>query len=159
MVTPANAIRGRLGLILSLPPIWFRVGAFGDDRGGQTSAAAGPCPNLAESSFEEPTTIKVDTSYDASKREQVVTEAPSVVSTVTKDLTGSELARPLRSADARRRGVYSSGYSPELAGRGISPVEGCNFLPRPHDLGKRAQFVRDVLDRPVDEDKIGPTVA
>ena len=159
MVTPADAIRGRLGLILSLPPIWFRVGAFGDDRDGRTSAAAGQSPNLSELSFEELTAIKVDISYGTSNREQVVTEAPSVVSTVTKDLTGSELARPLRSADARRRGVYSSGYSPELAGRGISPAEGCNFLPRPHDIGRLAQFVRDVLDRTVGEDRIGLTVA
>ena len=159
MVTPANAIRSRLGLILSLPPIWFRVGGFGDDRGGQTSAAAGLPPNLAELSFIELTIIKVGTSYGASEREQVVTEAPSVVSIVTKDLMGSELARRLRSANARLRVVYSSGSSPELAGRGISPVEGCNFLPRPHDTGKLAQFVRDVFDRPVGEDRIGPTVA
>ena len=159
MVTPADAIRGRLGLILSLLPIWLGAGAFSDDRGGQTSVATGPSPNLSELSFEELTAIKVDISYGTSNREQVVTEAPSVVSTVTKDLMGSELARCRRSANARPRVVYSSGYSPELAGRGISPVEGRNFLPRPHDIGKLAQFVRDVLDQPVGEDKIGPTVA
>jgi len=159
MVTPANALRGRLGLILSLLPIWLGAGAFSDDRGGQTSVATGPSPNLADLSFEELTTIKVGTSYGASKPEQVVTEAPSVVSIVTKDLMGSELARRLRSANARLRVVCSSGYSPELAGRGISPAEGCNFLPRPHDIGRLAQFVRDVLDRTVGEDRIGLTVA
>ena len=43
--------------------------------------------------------------------------------------------------------VFTSGYSPGMAGKDISLLEGRNFLPKPYSIGKLAQFIREVLDR------------
>ena len=45
--------------------------------------------------------------------------------------------------------IYTSGYSPGMAGKDVSLLEGRNFLPKPYSIGKLAQFVRECLDTPV----------
>lgn len=102
MVTQANATQGRLRLILSRLPICFGAGAFGDDRGRQRSAAARVSSNFAELNHQALTPINVRMVCGASKREQVVTEAPSVVSSVTKPHDVGKLARFARDGQGRR---------------------------------------------------------
>ncbi len=64
---------------------------------------------------------------------------------------GSELAERLREENPRLRVIFTSGYSPGMAGKDLSLLESRNFLPKPYSIGKLAQFVREVLDQPVDQ--------
>jgi two-component system, cell cycle sensor histidine kinase and response regulator CckA len=64
-------------------------------------------------------------------------------------IMGSELAERLSSQYPRLKVIYTSGYSPGMAGRDASLLEGRNFLPKPYSIGKLAQFVRDCLDTPM----------
>ena len=59
---------------------------------------------------------------------------------------GSELAERLSNLSPRLKVIYTSGYSPGMAGKDISLLEGRNFLPKPYSIGKLAQFVRECLD-------------
>jgi two-component system, cell cycle sensor histidine kinase and response regulator CckA len=61
-------------------------------------------------------------------------------------LMGGELANRLRSANPRLKVIFTSGYSPGMAGKDISLLEDGNFLPKPYSIGKLAQFVRECLD-------------
>jgi two-component system cell cycle sensor histidine kinase/response regulator CckA len=61
-------------------------------------------------------------------------------------IMGSELAARLMRESSRLKVIYTSGYSPGMAGRDISLLEGGNFLPKPYSVGKLAQFVRECLD-------------
>jgi two-component system, cell cycle sensor histidine kinase and response regulator CckA len=61
-------------------------------------------------------------------------------------IMGSELAARLLGRSPRLKVIYTSGYSPGMAGRDISLLEGGNFLPKPYSVGKLAQFVRECLD-------------
>jgi CheY-like chemotaxis protein len=61
-------------------------------------------------------------------------------------IMGSELAERLSSQSPRLKVIYTSGYSPGMAGRDASLLEGRNFLPKPYSIGKLAQFVRECLD-------------
>ena len=61
-------------------------------------------------------------------------------------IMGSELADRLLEQSPRLKVIYTSGYSPGMAGRDISLLEGGNFLPKPYSVGKLAQFVRECLD-------------
>ena len=61
---------------------------------------------------------------------------------------GSELAERLSTRSPRLRVIYTSGYSPGMAGKDASLLEGRNFLPKPYSIGKLAQFVRECLDAP-----------
>lgn len=63
-------------------------------------------------------------------------------------IMGSELAERLSSKSPQLKVIYTSGYSPGMAGRDVSLLEGGNFLPKPYSIGKLAQFVRDCLDAP-----------
>jgi CheY-like chemotaxis protein len=63
-------------------------------------------------------------------------------------IMGSELAERLSSQSPRLKVIYTSGYSPGMAGKDASLLEGRNFLPKPYSIGKLAQFVRDCLDAP-----------
>jgi two-component system, cell cycle sensor histidine kinase and response regulator CckA len=64
-------------------------------------------------------------------------------------ILGSELAERLSKQSPQLKIIYTSGYSPGIAGRDISLLEGGNFLPKPYSVGKLAQFVRECLDAPV----------
>ncbi len=62
---------------------------------------------------------------------------------------GSELAARLTEKHPRLKVIYTSGYSPGMAGKDTSLLAGRNFLPKPYSIGKLAQFVRECLDAPV----------
>ena len=62
---------------------------------------------------------------------------------------GSELAERLSSQSPRLKVIYTSGYSPGMAGKDASLLEGRNFLPKSYSIGKLAQSVRDCLDAPL----------
>jgi PAS domain S-box-containing protein len=64
-------------------------------------------------------------------------------------IMGSDLAARLSRQCPRLKVIYTSGYSPGMAGKDVSLLEGRNFLPKPYSVGKLAQFVRDCLDAPV----------
>ncbi len=64
-------------------------------------------------------------------------------------IMGSELAERLSNQCPHLKVIYTSGYSPGMAGRDASLLEGRNFLPKPYSIGKLAQFVRECLDVPV----------
>jgi two-component system, cell cycle sensor histidine kinase and response regulator CckA len=64
-------------------------------------------------------------------------------------IMGVELAESLLAQNSRLKVIYTSGYSPGMAGQDISLVEGRNFLPKPYSIGKLAQFVRECLKAPV----------
>lgn len=63
-------------------------------------------------------------------------------------LLGGELAECLKARCPSLKVIYTSGYSPGMAGREISLQEGCNFLPKPYSIGKLSQIVRECLDAP-----------
>lgn len=62
-------------------------------------------------------------------------------------IMGSELAERLTSQSPHLKVIYTSGYSPGMAGKDTSLLQGRNFLPKPYSIGKLAQFVRECLDR------------
>lgn len=64
-------------------------------------------------------------------------------------IMGSELAERLSHQSPNLRIIYTSGYSPGMAGKDASLLERRNFLPKPYSIGKLAQFVRECLDAPV----------
>ena len=45
--------------------------------------------------------------------------------------------------------IYTSGYSPGMAGKDIALLEGFNFLAKPYPPRKLAQAVRESLDEKV----------
>jgi PAS domain S-box-containing protein len=61
-------------------------------------------------------------------------------------IMGGELAERLKARCPGLRVIYTSGYSPGMAGKDISLLEGHNFLPKPYSIGRLAQFVRECLD-------------
>jgi len=64
-------------------------------------------------------------------------------------IMGRELAERLSGECPRLKVIYTSGYSPGMAGKDVSLLEGRNFLPKPFSIGKLAQFVRECLDSSV----------
>ena len=68
---------------------------------------------------------------------------------------GGELAARLQAQNPDLKVVFTSGYSPGIAGKDLSLLDGRNFLPKPYAIGKLAQTVREALDRPA----IGPESA
>ena len=64
-------------------------------------------------------------------------------------IMGSELAERLSSQSPGLKVIYTSGYSPGMAGKDTSLLAGRNFLPKPYSIGKLAQFVRECLDAPL----------
>ena len=63
-------------------------------------------------------------------------------------MQGGELAERLTARSPQLKVIYTSGYSPGIAGRDTSLLAGRNFLPKPYSIGKLAQFVRECLDAP-----------
>jgi two-component system cell cycle sensor histidine kinase/response regulator CckA len=65
---------------------------------------------------------------------------------VPDGITGGELARRLCTEKPDLRVLYTSGYSPEIAGRDFPLTEGVNFLAKPFNRIALAQTVRRSLD-------------
>jgi CheY-like chemotaxis protein len=63
-------------------------------------------------------------------------------------IMGSELAERLSSQCPKLKVIYTSGYSPGMAGKDASVLQDRNFLPKPYSIGKLAQFIRECLDCP-----------
>jgi two-component system cell cycle sensor histidine kinase/response regulator CckA len=63
-------------------------------------------------------------------------------------IMGSELADRLWMRCPGLKVIYTSGYSPGMAGKDASLLQLPNFLPKPYSIGKLAQFVRECLDAP-----------
>jgi PAS domain S-box-containing protein len=63
-------------------------------------------------------------------------------------IMGGDLAERLTGQCPSLKVIYTSGYSPGMAGKDASLLEGRNFLPKPYSVGKLAQFVRECLDAP-----------
>jgi len=63
-------------------------------------------------------------------------------------IMGRDLAERLSSQSPHLKVIYTSGYSPGMAGRDTSVLEWGNFLPKPYSISKLAQFVRECLDTP-----------
>jgi CheY-like chemotaxis protein len=61
-------------------------------------------------------------------------------------IMGGELAERLLGLSPGLKVIYTSGYSPGMAGKDDSLLRGRNFLPKPYSIGKLAQFVRECLD-------------
>jgi PAS domain S-box-containing protein len=61
---------------------------------------------------------------------------------------GSELAERLTRQCPSLKVIYTSGYSPGMAGKDASLLEGRNFLPKPYSIAQLARFVRECLDAP-----------
>jgi PAS domain S-box-containing protein len=59
---------------------------------------------------------------------------------------GGELAERATRQCPRLKVIYTSGYSPGMAGRDISLLADRNFLPKPYSIGKLAQVIRECLD-------------
>ena len=61
-------------------------------------------------------------------------------------LTGRQLAENLLAQDPSLRVIYTSGYSPGMAGRDFAWLEGHEFLPKPYETAVLLQRVRTCLD-------------
>ena len=61
-------------------------------------------------------------------------------------ILGGELADLLLAQKPELKVIFTSGYSPDMAGKNISLIEGSNFMPKPYSIGKMAQLVRQCLD-------------
>ncbi len=64
-------------------------------------------------------------------------------------IMGSELAERLSAQSPNLKVIFTSGYSPGMAGKDTTVMARKNFLPKPYSIGKLAQFVRECLDAPV----------
>ncbi len=62
-------------------------------------------------------------------------------------ILGGELAERLLALKPGLKVIFTSGYSPDMAGKDVSLMEGHNFMPKPYSIGKMAQLVRQCLDR------------
>ncbi|MBN2506286.1 MAG: response regulator [Verrucomicrobia bacterium] len=61
-------------------------------------------------------------------------------------LNGQELAEKFKAQKNDLKIIYTSGYSVEIAGRGLSDLEGIRFLQKPYDAKTLARAVRCCLD-------------
>ncbi|HEX2100559.1 MAG TPA: PAS domain-containing protein, partial [Candidatus Synoicihabitans sp.] len=59
-------------------------------------------------------------------------------------ISGRELAEQLVPEKPRLGVIYMSGYSPEIAGRGLVLNEGVNFLPKPYEPERLTEVVREM---------------
>jgi len=62
-------------------------------------------------------------------------------------ILGGELADRLKAVNPKLKVIYTSGYSPGMAGKDLSLLQTNHFLPKPYSIGKLAHFVREILDR------------
>jgi signal transduction histidine kinase/CheY-like chemotaxis protein len=61
-------------------------------------------------------------------------------------MSGRQLAERLQKDDPALKVIYTSGYSPGMAGKDIALLEGFNFLAKPYPPSRLAQVVRESLD-------------
>jgi two-component system cell cycle sensor histidine kinase/response regulator CckA len=61
-------------------------------------------------------------------------------------MSGRQLAERLQEDTPDLRVIYTSGYSPGMAGKDIALLEGFNFLAKPYPPTRLAQVVRESLD-------------
>ena len=61
-------------------------------------------------------------------------------------LSGQELAEKFQSQKPGLRVIYTSGYSVQVAGKGLQVMDGLNFLQKPFDANRLARSVRQCLD-------------
>ena len=61
-------------------------------------------------------------------------------------LTGREVGERLLAEDPALKVIYSSGYSPGLAGKDIPLLQGKTFLPKPYRASKLLEKLRECLD-------------
>lgn len=64
-----------------------------------------------------------------------------------RGISGRELAKRLTTEKPGLKVIYTSGYSPDLAGKGMLLQEGINFLQKPWDMHSLIRVVRECLDR------------
>jgi len=64
-------------------------------------------------------------------------------------IMGRELAERLVQRRPDLKVIYTSGYSPGMAGQDSSLLEGGNFLPKPYPISAIVRLVRECLDAPV----------
>ncbi len=62
-------------------------------------------------------------------------------------VSGLDLAKTLRSEISSLRVIFTSGYSPDVAGKDFKLREGLNFLQKPYAPHQLAQTLRTVLDQ------------
>ena len=65
-------------------------------------------------------------------------------------ISGRQLADRLQKEDPALKVIYTSGYSPGMAGKDIALLEGFNFLAKPYPPSRLAQVVRECLDGKLD---------
>jgi two-component system, cell cycle sensor histidine kinase and response regulator CckA len=61
-------------------------------------------------------------------------------------MSGRQLAEQLLAQDPGLKVIYTSGYSPGMAGKDIALMEGFNFLAKPYPPSRLANVVRECLD-------------
>jgi CheY-like chemotaxis protein len=61
-------------------------------------------------------------------------------------LSGREVAERFLNENPELKVIYTSGYSPGMAGRDLRLMEGSNFLPKPHGPARLLRMVRNCLD-------------
>ena len=61
-------------------------------------------------------------------------------------ISGRQLAERLQAQDPDLKVIYTSGYSPGMAGKDITLLEGFNFLAKPYPPSRLANVVRECLD-------------
>ena len=61
-------------------------------------------------------------------------------------MMGSELAETLLRQSPSLKVIYTSAYSPGMAGSDSPLLKGRNFLSKPYSINKLKQFVRECLD-------------
>jgi CheY-like chemotaxis protein len=65
-------------------------------------------------------------------------------------ISGRELAERLQEEKPALKIVYTSGYSPGMAGKDTALLTGFNFLPKPYPPSKLAEVVRFCLNKPTE---------
>ncbi len=63
-------------------------------------------------------------------------------------ISGRQLADQLLADKPKLKVIYTSGYSPGIAGRDIAMLQNFNFLPKPYPPSRLAEMVRQCLDAP-----------
>jgi CheY-like chemotaxis protein len=61
-------------------------------------------------------------------------------------ISGRELADRLQKENPKLKIIYTSGYSPGMAGKDLALLAGFNFLPKPYPPSRLAEVVRACLN-------------
>ncbi|MEP6663076.1 MAG: response regulator [Verrucomicrobiota bacterium] len=65
-------------------------------------------------------------------------------------ISGRDLAERLLQENPKLKVIYTSGYSPGMAGKDMAAIAGFNFLPKPYPPSRLAEMVRSCLNKPVE---------